>query len=163
MTKMVSLDTSTSISGWAYWENGILKAHGVIDLKNIKSSDERVNLMCYSLVTLLKEHDPDIVVIEMTMVTTNAKTQRILSEIVGVIRGWCISQESPRFFYRIQPSEWRKLVCSEGEKPPRSKKAGLKEWDILKTKEYFGFDPVTDDEADAVLIGWAYCKLFETE
>lgn len=37
--RMISLDTSTTKSGWAYWENGILIEHGVIDLSKIKDKD----------------------------------------------------------------------------------------------------------------------------
>ncbi len=160
MTKMISLDTSSKLSGWAYWEDAVLIDHGVIDMSGVKDPEDRLNRMCCSLTSLLADHTPDIVVIEMTVVTTNAKTQRILSEIVGAVRGWCVSRAGNCAFYCIRPTEWRTKVCNKAEKTPRSKKDGLKEWDISKAREYFGFDPVTDDEADAVLIGLAYCRLF---
>ena len=160
ITKMISLDTSSVCSGWAYWENGILTDHGVIDTSLIKYRDKKLDNMCKNLIHLLKAHDPDIVVIEMTVVPNNAETQRILSEIVGVVSGWCLSQRKSSFFYRIRPNEWRKIVCNDNEKFPHSKKAGLKEWDIQKAKDIFGFDPIDDNEADAVLMGYAYNCLF---
>ena len=161
LTKMISLDTSSSCSGWALWEDGMLTEHGIIDLKYAKDSDRRLDLMCGSLISLLNSTDPDIVVIEMTVVSRNVSGQRLLSEIVGVVRGWCMSQHERRFFYRLRPTEWRRLVREEGEVIPRSKKNGLKEWDISKASDAFGFTPETDDEADAALIGWAYIRLCE--
>ncbi len=161
MTKMISLDTATVRTGWALWINGILTDHGVIDVSKTKDRTESLDEMVRQLIRLLKDTDPDIVVIEMTVVPTNTGTQRLLSEIVGVIRGWCMSQDPIRDFYRLRPSEWRKLIRTPDERVPKSKKDGLKEWDIRKAKEIFGFDPVDDNEADAVLIGQAYKRMFE--
>jgi hypothetical protein len=40
--KLLSLDTSTSSTGWAFFINGKYKNSGVIDLKNIKNAPERM-------------------------------------------------------------------------------------------------------------------------
>ncbi len=162
VTKMISLDTASRDSGWAYWENAKLKEHGVISVdKNIKSSSEKLDMMCKNLIKLLDERKPDIVVIEMTVVPNNTGTQRILSEIVGVVRGWCMSQKKDVDFVRLRPTEWRSLVRNKEEKIPKSKAAGLKEWDIRKAKEIFCFSPIDDNEADGVLIGYARIRQFE--
>ena len=158
-TRMISLDTSSATTGWAYWENARLVGHGVIDLSLLRAGEDRLEQMCRELISLMDDKEPDIVVVEMTVVTRNTATQRILSELVGGVRGWCLSQRRQRFFYRMRPTEWRRLVKEEGEKMPRSKKDGLKEWDIVKAEELFEFIPADDNEADAVLIGWAYIRL----
>ena len=161
MTRMLSLDTATVRTGWALWINGVLTDHGVIDVSGIKDRSESLDEMVRQLIRLLKSTDPDIIVVEMTVVPTNTGTQRLLSEIVGVVRGWCFSQDPIRDFYRLRPSEWRKLVRDPDEKVPKSKKEGLKQWDIAKAKGIFGFDPIDDNEADTVLIGEAYKQMFE--
>ncbi len=163
MTKMLSLDTATVKSGWAIWLNGTLTNHGVINVSGVKDHTASLDEMVRQLIRLLKDTDPDIVVVEMTVVPTNTGTQRLLSEIVGVVRGWCGSQDPIRDFYRLRPSEWRRLIRDPNDRVPKSKKDGLKEWDIKKAKEIFGFDPVDDNEADAVLIGEAYKSLFERD
>ena len=158
--KMVSLDTSSKDSGWAYWENGILKEHGVIHVSH-KDANLKLDHMCRELAGLLNKKKPDIVVIEMTVVPNNAATQRLLSEIVGVVRGWCLSQKKDIEFIRLRPTEWRKLVKNSGEKVPKSKKDGLKQWDIDKARELFHFEPIDDNEADGVLLGYARIKQFQ--
>ena len=117
--------------------------------------------MCRELINLLCNKKPDIVVIEMTVVPNNTGTQRLLSEIVGVVRGWCLSQRKNIEFVRLRPTEWRKLVKDKNEKVPKSKKDGLKLWDIKKVKELFGFTPIDDNEADGVLLGCARIRQFD--
>ena len=123
----------------------------------------KLDMMVNELIKLLKEKNPEIVVIEMTVVPNNTGTQRLLSEIVGVVRGWCMSQKKQVDFIRLRPTEWRKLVRGAEEKVPKSKDDGLKQWDIKKAKELYHFDPIDDNEADGVLLGHAYKQLFEIE
>ena len=130
-------------------------------MRALRAGEDRLEQMCRELIALMDDKKPDIVVVEMTVVTRNVATQRILSELVGVVRGWCMSQRRQRFFYRMRPTEWRRLVKKEGERIPRSKKKGIKAWDVRKACEIFGIEPADDNEADAVLIGHAYIRLFE--
>lgn len=160
VTKMVSLDTSSRASGWAYWENGNLTDYGVFDYSKMKDKEARLDTMCISLCNLLKEHKPDIIVIEMTVVEKNAGTQRLLSEIVGVVRGWHIITGASEFV-RLRPTEWRKLVREEDEKLPKSKDDGLKNWDIAKANALFGLSLKDDNIADAILIGYARIRQFQ--
>lgn len=159
MVRMVSLDTASNITGWAYWGSGKLKKHGTIDLSQMKRSPEKLDLMCKEIIKVLKKFNPDIIVIEMTVVPNNAGTQRMLSEIVGVVRGYSLSCDKDITFIRLRPTEWRKLVKGNIN-PPKSKKDGLKEWDIKRCEELYLFKPIDDNEADAVLIGSAYINMF---
>lgn len=65
--KTLSLDTSSSKSGWAYYVNGNYKESGVINLdtneckKKYKgNSDQRVKDMCLLLFELFDKYKPDI-------------------------------------------------------------------------------------------------------
>lgn len=85
--KMISLDTSSKVCGYAYYENGTLISHGVLNHEKEKDTEIRLEDMCLDVTRLLSEYKPVIVIVEMTVVPRNTATQRILSEILGVVRG----------------------------------------------------------------------------
>lgn len=148
--RMVSLDTSSTKTGWAYFESGKLKESGVIDCHKEKDSEIRLEDMCFAICDLLTAKKAKTVVIEMTVVVRNAAAQRMLSEIVGVVRGWSLCNFAE--FVRLRPTEWRKLICKDGKVPTKRDEA--KAWSIQMVKEDFK-KIVSDDEADAILIGQA--------
>lgn len=152
--RMLSLDTSSTISGWAYWENAKLIKSGVIAPKS-KDKEERLDSMCLSLLDTLNTYKPQTVVIEMTVVERNAQTQRLLSEIVGVVRGWAILNNSE--FVSFRPNDWRKLVCRD-EKIPK-KREECKTWSIEKVLQSYKIK-ADDNESDAILIGEARINQF---
>lgn len=153
--KMLSLDTSSSATGWAYWVGFKLKDNGVIDLKKYK--DDKHQEMTLKIWDILNKLNPDVVIIEETSVLTNAQTQRTLTQITGTVYTWCVVNGVE--YHSLRPSEWRsKCKSDKNEKLPR-KRQELKEWSVAKVKELFDID-TTDDGADAILIGKAYLSLF---
>ncbi len=152
---MVSLDTASFNSGWAYFEAGIRKSSGVI--KADGETETRLDIMCRKLIELLDKLKPGTVVIELTVVDRGTATQRLLSEIVGAVRGWAAANtyenEIPVEFVTYRPSVWRKLVCETNEKAP-TKRDECKKWSIKKCQQLFGLS-VDDNESDAILIGQA--------
>ena len=159
MIKMVSLDTSSTVTGYAVFENGKLKKSGVIDETKEKDTLIRKEYMILSINDLLTKENPDIVVIELTVVQKNANTQRLLSDILGTVWGWCLCNAAEYVEYR--PTTWRKLVAGEDEKVP-IKRDDAKIWSLDKCRELFhGVD--TDDESDAILIGYARIRQFGVE
>ena len=154
--RMVSLDTSSTCSGYACWENGKLIECGTLDHRKEKDAEIRVEDMCLDIVNTLNRFLPTIVVIELTAVTKNAQTQRMLSEIVGVVRGWSLVKYAE--FVRLRPAEWRSLV--KGEEPCPVKRADAKRWAIKRVKEVFLLD-VPEDCAEAILIGQARVNQFK--
>ena len=154
-TRMIALDTSTTKSGYAYFENGTLQEKGVIDCNKEKDAVVRIENMCFGLVELLKKHKPDIVVVERPPFINSPLTLIQLSEIVGCCKGWAITQGYCDFV-EYMPNEWRSLIKDTDEKIPR-KRDDCKLWDIDKVYKYMpNIEPLADDnEADAVLIGLA--------
>jgi len=150
---MISLDTSSTATGWAVWISGHLHNEGVIDLKKIK--EDKHLTMTKKIWELLEFYSPDIVVLEETSVLTNALTQRILTQITGTVYTWCAIKGVE--YHALRPSEWRSKVKGD-EKLPR-KREELKQWSVGKVKELFNIE-TTDDGADALLIGKAYLSLF---
>lgn len=159
-TKMIALDTSTTKSGYAFYENGELIKKGTIDCSKEKDTTIRIENMCFGLIELLQKYKPDIVVVEKPPFINSPQTLIQLSEIVGVCKGWAITQGYCEFV-EYMPNEWRSLIKEKDEKIPR-KREECKKWDMDKASLFFGsnFAFVTDDEADAALIGLARIKHF---
>ena len=160
MTKMLSLDTSSTCTGYAEFINGKLSDSGIIDYRKSKlESDERLLQMKFAIVELLKEKQPHIVVTEVSRSNNNIRNQRIFSELNGVIQGCCLMNDVE--FVTYAPSIWRMFVRETGETMPRKNKE-LKVWGINRCKELFPeIEPATDDEADAILIGQARINEFD--
>ena len=155
--KLISLDTSTSSTGYAVYISGKLHSYDLIDFKRIKNTDERIKEMILKIYEIIETEKPQIIVAEMTVVTRNAQTQRNLTMILGAIQGKCL--ENNIFFSLLRPTEWRKLVNNEKEKLPR-KREELKQWSKQKVSDILGINDINDDISDAILIGQAYINRF---
>lgn len=153
----LSLDTSSSCTGWAFFSNGKNKQYGLIDRAKIKDSHERLKQMVKDIYMLINYYSPDCIVIETPVVVRNPAAQRLLTTIYGAVYGKCVFDDID--FADLRPSEWRKLIDS-GKKP--RDRDGLKQWALDKANELFDVDCATDDIADALLIGQAYINSFET-
>lgn len=159
--KTISLDTSSSKTGWAYFESSKYKKSGVIDLdtkeckKKYKgNSDERVKDMCLAIISLLEKYKPDIIVIEKLNVSRNMTATRILAKIIGVV--YCYSLLHDCFYYEIQATQWRGQLDMQGK---GKKREDFKQLAIEYVKNMLGID-VTDDEADSICAGIGYIKMF---
>ena len=155
--KLISLDTSTSSTGYAVYISGKLHRYDLIDFKRIKNTDERIKEMILKIYEIIETEKPQIIVAEMTVVTRNAQAQRNLTMILGAIQGKCL--ENNIFFSLLRPTEWRKLVNNEKEKLPR-KREELKQWSKQKVSDILGIYDINDDISDAILIGQAYINRF---
>ena len=96
------------------------------------------------------------------------KTIRMLSELIGCVRGLCLSVGAEFWTYR--PSEWRRLCLDEGEESPESlagyrfHRDDWKAWSMDRVKDRYSADISNDNASDAVLIGIAHindCKINE--
>lgn len=145
---MVSLDSSTKKTGFGVYKNAVFNTSGLINFENIKDTEERMSLMLKSIFTVLNKYKPIIVAIEETKAPRNAQTQRVLTEILGAVRGWCLCNDAE--FAPIPPSKWRKLVYG---KDPANRDIA-KQMAIDYVKENYSLD-VSDDEAEGILVGLA--------
>lgn len=154
-TKLVAFDASTHSTAYAVFEKEDYKESGLIKCKE-PLADDRMKSMSVKIINLLRKLKPDIVYIEDTVVTRNAKTQRILTRLQGVIYGYCIINGCE--FKTIRPTSWRKAVgINQGKK----KRVELKKEAIEMVREKMEIE-VNDDEAEAILIGQAAIKEIET-
>ena len=153
--KLLSIDSSSSSTGYSIFEDGEYSRHGLINLKSVKDSEERVRKMIAEIYELIELEKPKIIVTEMTTVTRNAQAQRTLTMVLGAILGKCV--EEGIFYYSFRPTEWRALISKE--KKPR-KREELKLWSIQTVNELYDIHDANDDESDAILIGQAYVNKF---
>lgn len=129
--KMIALDTSLRSSDYSIFSDGKLIEIGnlIVDDKDCAPIDEMIS----KISVLLNNTNPDIVVVENTVVIRNTKVMRLLTEIIGGIRFWCVSHN--KFFYILNPTEWRKLVKEPNEILPK-KRNELKIWSMNTVKRY---------------------------
>lgn len=157
--KMLSLDTSTSCTGVAVWSNGNYIFSTVLSTdKNVKGED-KLNQMIQLIINYIKLESPQIILTEQLAVTRNAKTVGMLTELLGAIRGFCVTNDIS--YYSLRPSEWRKEVSQVfNQKPNGRKREDQKAWalDIVNNKMNICTD--SDDQAEAILLGMSYVKIF---
>lgn len=155
--KLISLDTSSNSTGVAIFIDGILSRHFLINLKNIKNTDERISEMIKQIYKIIADESPNIIVTEMTVVTRNAQAQRNLTMILGAIYGKCIDNNI--WYYSLRPTEWRSLIDTT-KKPNGRKREDYKVWSMELIKDFYNIDCSSDDVSDAILIGRAYVNKF---
>ena len=156
--KLLSIDSSSTKTGVAYFNNGRYKSHKLLDCSDDKNMDSRFKKMSLLLWDILDEYKPNIVYVEETVVLRNAQTQRFLTRLQGIIYAWCMKNECE--FNTIRPTTWRKqLYFSQSRNVKRDKlKAQAMQYVYDKYMLRVG-----DDEADAICIGDAVVKLYGDE
>lgn len=156
MIKILSLDTSTTKTGWSIFVDGKYTDCGLIDLSDMKNTaEERIPIMIREIENAIIDYSPDIVIVENTVVSRNVSAQRYLTMLLGMIWLVCLNREIE--FQTVRPTEWRSWVSSEKKGNRREE---LKAWSINKIKELYGFEVESDDMADAILIGHGYVNRY---
>lgn len=154
--RLISLDTSTTHTGYCIFLNGRIECSGVIKSRK----DDRLKSMIEGIYSLLKSVDDlGTIIIERMSVGRNISVGRSLTEIIGAVRGYAIMHDMEFIEYNV--ATWRRLIAqSLGETAPRLKKEA-KAWSIEKVKS-IGIEPYDDNEADAINIGIARFLEFDT-
>lgn len=157
-TIFCSLDQSTKLTGWCIWKNGKYETSGLIDLQKEKDSTIRFDRMSKNIISLLDNYSPIVVYIEDTALQRNAKTLKELSQLQGVIIGYCKAKNID--IQIITPSQWRKqLRFKQGAGVKRKE---LKQQCFEWVKENLKLER-SEDEVEAIGIGAAVLKLFQNK
>lgn len=144
------------MTGWCIWVNGNYKTSGLIDCRKSKNSSERFDIMAKNIISLLSVYSPVVVYIEDTALQRNVKTLKELSQLQGVIIGYCISQNID--IQIVTPGEWRKqLGFKQG---PGVKRQDLKRQCFEWVKKNLGLER-SEDEVEAIGIGAAVLNIFQ--
>lgn len=156
MIKLMSFDTSTTMSGWAVYENGEYVKSGVIDLhKSRKPAPERIDTMCREILQMLKKEKPDIIAVEKLNVSRNLNTVRELCRVIDVCYFYSLLSGNCRF-QEMSPSEWRSGI---GIKSKYGVRQSYKQLAKEFAREHFK-EGVGEDEAEAICIGASYVNQY---
>lgn len=151
--KVLSFDQSTQKTGWGLFEGGTLVEYGLIDLHKEKDSKQRWSMMVSNISQLILEKKPRVVVVEDTVLQRSPTTLKMLAQLQGAIIG--CAQSLSLSCEVIYPTAWRKVL---GIKQGKCKREELKAKAMAYVKDRCRLG-VTEDEADAICIGFAYCKM----
>lgn len=152
--KILAFDQASAITGWALFVDGKLECSGKINLQKVKDKTERHKQMNIATIGLLEAMKPDYVMIEDVYVGVNAQSIITITRYQGLIMGFCNCHNIPSEL--ILPTTWRKILgFTQGRNTGR---AQLKKQAQEYVQRHFDLN-VTQDEADAICIGYAaVCK-----
>ena len=153
MKKLLALDQSSRITGWAIFADGKLEKHGKFNAENAGSTiAERLNYIRNKVRDLIEENNITEVILEDIQmqgnVVNNVQTFKTLAEVFGVISELLVEMKIPQS--AVLASSWKSGLGIKGRARAEQKRAA-QEW-VVTT---YGVRP-TQDECDAVCIG-SYC------
>ena len=156
MAKVLSMDQSTRVSGYCFYDDGEYIDSGVVDMSKSKlDTHERSFEMAKSLWKIIRKYKPEHLVIEDTQQQTNVKTVITLARLQGMIIGYAEAHGVKTHI--LLPSEWRAVLhYSQG---PKVKRAELKQQSIDYVKDKYGFD-LPEDECEAIALNDAAREKF---
>lgn len=155
--RLMAIDESSKLTGCALFVDGEPNKTCLIDKSKIKDSNDRLNEMCLTLLTQIRLWNPDGIYIEHPQGSgKNVLTVSILSEIIGVARGYAVEHKCD--FDELSPSEWRRILGFKQGKG--MKRQDFKIMSVEYVKNRYGID-TTDDVADAICIGTAVIDSFD--
>lgn len=148
---VVSFDQSTRCSGYTVFENGEYLCSGLVDLSKSKlDTDKRSFEMAKRLWKILKEHQPEHLIIENVQQMSSVQTVIILARLQGMIIGYAEAHNIE--VHILQPSQWRSALGYQ--QGPKVKRAELKQQSIDYAKENYGLD-LPEDTAESLCINAA--------
>ena len=146
--RLLALDQSSRITGWAYFKDGELQEYGKIDL----ATDDiglRLNQLRDRIAELIMNFDIDEVAFEDIYMdgqrVNNVATFKILAEVFGVCYELFTDMEIKNT--AVLAGTWKSTLGIKGKTRPEQKRAA-QQWVTTN----YGVTP-TQDECDAICIG----------
>lgn len=143
---ILSLDVSTTSTGYAIYVDGKLEQYGAIKSKS-KNWIERVNYMANTLQAIHATYGITHIIIEDTYVSKNVNTVKKLCMAQGII----IRAVHTAKVIQVYPVSWKSYFnLVEGKNKRKVQKATS----ITKANSLFNLELKDDDVADALLLGY---------
>ena len=153
--KILSFDQATLLTGYAVFDDHSYVESGVITKSKSINIAERIPSMALAICAKIKEHRPDVCIIEDVQTQSNQKTVIDLARLQGGIIMYCKSKSIP--IKILHPSEWRRLLgFAQGNKVGREE---LKQQAVNYVEE-LGLNISSQDECEAICINVAAQKIF---
>lgn len=156
MSRVLSFDQSTRLSGYAYFEDGQYVESGVVDMsKSQLETDKRSFKMAKELWKVIKKYKPEYLILENVQQQSSVSTVIILARLAGMIIGYAEAHNVHTHI--LLPSQWRKaLRYSQGAKVKRQE---LKQQSIDYVRNNLGLE-LSEDECEAICINEAAHKIY---
>ena len=108
MYRLISLDTSTSDTGYCIFLNGhIEKSYHIIS-----EGENRLDDMIMKIYALLSDTKYlGTIVIEKMSFVRNGNTDRTLAELIGAVRGYALMKKKEYIEYNV--NRWRRLLSQK--------------------------------------------------
>ena len=149
MSKLLALDQSSRITGYAIFEDGKLLKYGKFEYSGDISIPDRLYGIRETVLKLISSYNITEVVLEDIQmqgnVVNNVQTFKILAEVFGIISELCVELNLPQ--RAVLASTWKSGLGIKGKDRAAQKRAA-QDW-VVST---YGVRP-TQDECDAVCIG----------
>lgn len=144
VNRILALDDSTTITGWAVFDGEELVRYGKIEMTQ-KSPLERIAAQKQWLLSMISKWKPDRVAIEDIQQQENVQIFKVLAQLQGVL---LITLMEAKIDYDIiHVASWRSYCEVKGKNRSELKKNA-------QTKIKLWYDiSVTQDEADAICLG----------
>lgn len=151
----VSLDISSSGTGYAIYEKDKLTNSGVIHPKGEFAKD-RFPEMVKQINTILEQNHPSKIIVEGFYCANSFASVEYILKIHGVVEAWAAMNGVSRVV--LPPSSWRKTLGFPTPKkgqPKGTARKEAKQMSILFAGNLLDRAPISDDEADAICLGYA--------
>ena len=147
--RILALDQSSRVSGWAIFDGDKLEQYGKIDVSNYFELGERLHQIRKRVRKRIEEKNIDKVILEDIYMdgqrVNNVQTFKALAEVFGVLFELCIDIEIP--VEAVLAGTWKSTLGIKGKTRPEQKK-NAQAW----VKGAYNRAP-TQDEVDAICIG----------
>jgi len=150
---IMAIDPASKKIGYAYFVDDRLIKYDSLDLSKDTDINSRYKKIYLDLSNRLLTLNPNVVVLEAQKHFLNAKTARVLNEVVGIIKICCLIEYGFCKLEEIHPKTMKKMVTGNGS---ASKEDVIKY--IMKIYPINIKDKITEDMADAIGLGYAYFK-----
>lgn len=144
MTRLLALDQSSRITGWAVFEGNALVAHGKFNLEQYEQKERLVQFR-KQIIDLVTEYNITEAAIENIQEQNNIVTFKVLAEILGVLEETLTELKIP--FETIFASSWKSTLNIKGRDRATQKRNAQ-----AYVNATYGIK-ATQDECDAISIG----------
>lgn len=151
----VSLDISSSSTGYAIYEKNQLLTSGVIHPDG-KLAKDRFPEMIQQINKILNDAHPSEIIVEGFYCANSFASVEYILKIHGVVEAWAVMNRVNRIV--LPPSSWRKALgfpTSKKGQPKGAARKEAKQMSILFAGNLLDRAPISDDEADAICLGYA--------
>lgn len=150
MSKLLALDQSSRITGWAIFDNGKLVNYGKFNAEAAGTNiGDRLEYIRNKVQKLVEDNKIEEVIMEDIQmqgnVVNNVQTFKILAEVFGVISELLVEMKIPQS--AVLASSWKSALGIKG-RARAEQKQNAQAW-VVNT---YSVKP-TQDECDAICIG----------